>query len=183
VQDHSHSSRFRCYCPKQRYQRPEQRSPNAFRCSNSQCSSTTVAELAVQENLNFYMCSSGQLHIYNIACLEVPHLSGLWLACDVTMSHHILPSIKFSCHLVTHPWLTKNANSSSSNVKATWWIQLVTHHRYWLVLLVSKPAVIVVLYHNCVRDITYYNVWWHLFRNEHRERFKHAQCYETSWNV
>ena len=41
-------------------------------------------------------------------------------------------------------------------------------HIQVLPILVSRPAVIVVVYHNCMRGITYNNVWYNLFRTEYR---------------
>ena len=35
------------------------------------------------------------------------------------------------------------------------------------VCVVSRPAIIVVVYHNCVRGITYYNIWLHWKWTEH----------------
>ena len=40
--------------------------------------------------------------------------------------------------------------------------------RFAKIMVVSRPAVIVVVYHDCVRGITYNNVWYNLFRTEYR---------------
>ena len=55
-------------------------------------------------------------------------------------------------------WLGRMISHVATNLEMTW--KLATNTFTTLLhTLVSRPTVMVVVYHDCVRGITYYNVW------------------------